>query len=78
MADPLLIQSLEFGYLAHADTSFIYEGKIAGGLSWALRASADNIYVVYAFIAVGEYDEARRINEDLAYWVDLAEGRFDM
>ena len=77
MADQLLIQSPEFGYLAHADISFIYEGKIADSISWALRASADNFYLVYPFIAVGEYDEARRINEDQTYWVNLAERRFD-
>jgi TolB-like protein/Flp pilus assembly protein TadD len=77
MADQLLIQSPEFGYLAHADTSFIYEGKIADSISWALRASADNIYLVYAFIALGEYAEARRINEEQTYWVDLAEGRYE-
>ena len=77
MADQLLVQSPDFGYLAHADTSLIYEGKIAEGLSWALRAPASNFYVTYAFIWVGEYDEARRIDENQNFWVDLGEGRFD-
>jgi TolB-like protein len=76
-ADQLLVQNPEFGYIAHADTSLIYEGKIADGVYWALRASADNIYLVYAFIAVGEYDEARRVNEAMINLVDLAEGRYD-
>jgi len=76
-ADQLLIQSPEFGYMAHADTAFIYEGKIADGIAWALRASADNIYLLYAFVAVGEYDEARRVNEAMSSLVDLAEGRYD-
>lgn len=77
MADQLLVQSPEFGYMAHADTSLIYEGKVADSIAWALRASADNLYLVYAFVAVGEYDEARRVNESLAYMVDLAEGHYD-
>ena len=77
MADQLLLQSPEFGYSAHADTSLIYEGKIAEGLSWALRAPAGNFYLIFAFIWVGEYDEARRIDESQDYWVDLATGRFD-
>jgi tetratricopeptide (TPR) repeat protein len=77
MADQLLVQSPEFGYLAHADTSLIYEGRIAEGLSWALRAPAGNFYLIYAFNWVGEYDEARRIDENQTFWTDLAEGRFD-
>jgi len=77
MADLLLVQSPEFGYLAHADTSLIYEGKIGESLSWSLRAPAGNFYVIYALTWVGEYDEARRIDENQTHWVDLAERRFD-
>lgn len=77
MADQLLMQSPESGYLAHADTALIYEGEIAESLSWALRTPAGNFYLIYAFNLVNEYDEARRIDEDQTYWVDLAEGRFD-
>jgi len=77
MADLLLVQSPEFGYVAHADTSLIYEGKIAEGLAWALRAQAGEFYLIYAFTLVGEYEEARRVDEIQAYRVDLAERRFD-
>jgi TolB-like protein/Flp pilus assembly protein TadD len=77
MADLLLAQSPEFGYVAHADTSLIYEGRVAEGLAWALQAQAGDFYVINAFILVGEYEEARRIDEVQAYWVDLAEQQFD-
>ena len=77
MADQLLMQSPESGYLAHADTALIYEGEIAEAISWALRPPAGNFYLIYAFNLLNEYDEARRIDEHQTYWVDLAEGRFD-
>jgi TolB-like protein/Tfp pilus assembly protein PilF len=77
MADQLLDKSLEFGYLAHADASLIYEGRIAEGLAWALRAPAGNFYITFAFIWTGEFDEARRNEESQDFWVDLAEGRFE-
>jgi len=77
MADQLLEQSLEFGYLAHADASLIYEGKIAEGLAWAIRAPAGNFYMTFAFIWTGQFDEARRNEESQDFWVDLAEGNFE-
>jgi len=77
MADQLLMQDPGFGYLAHADISLIYEGRIADGLSWALKAPAGNFYLIYAFMWANEYAEARRISDAQTYWVDLAEGRFD-
>jgi tetratricopeptide (TPR) repeat protein len=77
MADQLVALSPEFGYLAHADTSLIYEGKVAEGLAWALRAATGNFYVIFALTWVGEYDEARRIDERQTFWVDLAEGHFE-
>ena len=77
MADQLLEQSPEFGYLAHADISLIYEGRIAEGLAWALRAPAGNFYMTFAFIWTGEFDEARRNQESQDFWVDLAEGHFN-
>ena len=77
VADQLLEQSKRMGNWAHADTSLINEGKIAESLSWALRGQVE-IHVMAAFIRVGEYDEARRINDDTQnFFVDLAEGRFD-
>jgi len=76
-ANQLLAQDPVFGYFSHADTSLIYEGKIAESLSWALREPAGNLYVLFAFVWAGEYDEARRIDESQTHWIDLAKGRFD-
>jgi tetratricopeptide (TPR) repeat protein len=84
VADQLLAQSLLAGYVRHADLSLTHEGKIAESLSWALKAHVEdpgnmpsNSYVVWNFMIVGEYDEARRIDDSLTVWVDRVEGRFD-
>ena len=77
MADKLLMHNPHWGYLSHADTSFMYEGKLADGLSWALKLGGSYAFATYVFIFVGEYDEARRIGESRSHWVDFAEGRFD-
>ncbi len=64
--------------------SLFSEAKFAEGLSWALKAHVEdpsdlysNYFVVQGFNWVGEYDEARRINDSLTFWADIAEGRFD-
>ncbi len=77
MADQLLAEGARLGYFSHAFTSLYFEGKIADGLSWALKGHPRNNRVLFAFILAGEYAEARRINESETEWVDLAEGRFD-
>ena len=77
IADQLLVQDLGFGYQVHAITSLLHEGKIAEGLSWALKLGGGNDLVMFAFALVGEYDEARRINESDSYWVDLYEEHWD-
>ena len=77
VADQLLAQSRPRGYAAHARTSLVYEGKIAEGLSWALKLGGGNGLIVFAFNLVGEFDEARRINPLQSHWVDLSEGRWD-
>jgi TolB-like protein len=77
VADQLLAQSPSAGYDAHAKISFWSEGKLAESLSWGLRASRNNFHVMNVFILVGEYDEARRIDERIAHWIDVAEGRWD-
>jgi tetratricopeptide (TPR) repeat protein len=81
MADQLLAQDLAMGYESYIDTSFSYEGKIAEGLSWALKLHREvgrgSGYVMFIFSFVGEYGEARRIADDQIYWVDAFEGRFD-
>jgi len=77
VADRMLASSPRMGYAAHADIALFYEGKITEGLRWGLRSGPDNIYIIWAFAYVGEYDEARRINEEFNYWADLAQGRYD-
>jgi len=77
LANQLLEQSLSLGYRLHAHASLISEGKIAEGLSWALRDRPGSFNSVFALALVGEYDEARRLNESMAHWVDAAEGHFD-
>jgi len=84
MADQLLAQSLRSGYMRHAELSLIHEARLAEGLAWGLKAyiadpndNFTNFYVMQGFIWVGEYDEARRINDGLAFMVDVAEGRFE-
>jgi len=82
LADQLLAQSLRGGYQSHAQTAIFNEGKLAEGLLWALREAAetssmwsDRLFTV--LVLVGEYDEARRLDETQSHWVDVAEGRFD-
>jgi tetratricopeptide (TPR) repeat protein len=84
-ADLLLALKPAFGYAAHSHTSLTGEGKIAESLSWAFRGLAEDASDydysaeerVSGFIWVGEYDEARRVNDELAWVVDVVEGRFD-
>jgi TolB-like protein/Flp pilus assembly protein TadD len=84
IADQLLAQSLRAGYMRHAGLSLFSEAKFAEGLSWALKAHVEdpsdifsNSYAVRGFILISEYDEARRINDSLTFWADVAEARFD-
>ena len=85
MAEQLVDQSPWAGYSRHAEMSLIHEARLDEGLSWGLRAHVEDVgdafaytLVVNGFIWVGEYDEARRINDSLNYLVDVAEGRFDV
>jgi tetratricopeptide (TPR) repeat protein len=84
LADQLLAQDLWSGYVRHAQLSLNYEGNLVDGLSWGLKAHGEdpdnafsNIDVVSGFVWINEYDEARRIADNLNYLVDVAEGRFD-
>ena len=72
------------GYTRHAEISLFSEAKFAEGLSWALKAHVEdpsdipsNFYAMWGFVLVGEYNEARRINDSLTFWADVVEGRFD-
>ncbi len=84
LTDQLLAQSPRAGYQRHAELSLFHEGKLAESLSWALKAYAEDpgsantaFLVVQGLNLVSEYDEARRIDERLSFWVALAEGHFD-
>lgn len=77
IADQLIARSPSAGYRAHAETSLWSEGKLAETLSWSLRASHNDAYVLLVFFMVGEYEEARRIDAHFAHWIDAAEGHWD-
>ena len=76
LADRLAERNPSVGYDMHAGLSW-REGRLAEALSWALRASRHHHYVMEAFLLVREYDEARRIGSRFAWWIDIAEGRWD-
>ena len=76
VADELLAQGPLLGYRSHAEAS-LEEGKLAESLSWNLRADPGRFYVMLIFSIVGEYDEARRVNEDYSHWIDVSQGRYD-
>jgi len=81
LADQLLAQDPGWGYMAHAETSYLYEGKIAEGLPWGLKLERElgdeSSFVMAAFAWVGEYDEARRVHDDPTSYLAVFEGRFD-
>ncbi len=76
IADELLAQGPLLGYRAHADVS-LEEGKLAESLSWNLRADPGRFQAMFIFNYVGEYDEARRVNENDSLWIDFFQGRYD-
>jgi len=76
IADQLLEQSPSWGKTSHASTS-LEEGKLAESLSWSLKENPGRLPVLFIFLFVGEYDEARRIAGANSYWIDSFEGKFD-
>jgi TolB-like protein len=84
MADDLTEQSPWAGYVAHAQVRQVYEGKVSESLYWFLKAYAidpgdyfSNAYLIRAFLYTGLFEEARRVNDDLLFVVDVAEGLGD-
>jgi TolB-like protein len=82
VADQLLSISPLASYLRHAVLSMSHEGKIAEGVSWALKAYAEDpgnlpsrSSLAWPFLILGEYDEARRIDVYFSDWADFAEGK---
>jgi len=84
MADGLLKQNAWAGYSRHAQLYIAFEGKLAEGVAYSLRAYAEeptdvfsNGFLVRAFSWLGEYDEARRITGVFDALVDTAQGKHD-
>jgi tetratricopeptide (TPR) repeat protein len=74
VSDRLVELGSAWGYNGHAYTSALYEGKIAEGLEWALRQDGIGEIAAFAFMWIGEYEEARRLRA-ADVWVDKAEKR---
>ena len=81
LAGKLLAQSPLTAYGSHSQTSLYYEGEIAEGLSWGLKffrlegGGSGNVELALSY--VGEYDEARRLEDSGTFWIDTYEGRYD-
>jgi len=82
MADNLISQSPWAGYITHGTVSQTFEGDLTSSLEWFLKGfevdpgdSLSNSFLVRAFIFVGLYDEARRVENDLVFMAAAAQGR---
>jgi TolB-like protein/predicted Zn-dependent protease len=78
IADQLLAEKkLWAGYRVHVNTYLGREGKLAEGLYWALKGPGHEWYVMFVFLMIGEFDEARRTIDAYSYLIDAHEGRWD-
>ena len=77
LADQLMKQSRFRGARVHAIVSMLYEGKLADSLAWALKAPVDQFMTYWAFLWIGEMDEARRLVRGEDVWEGIIERRFD-
>jgi TolB-like protein/Tfp pilus assembly protein PilF len=79
-ADLLMGPAPGWAYYAHTETSLIYEGRLAEGLTWALKMGREvgggRGYVTHVFKWIGEYEEARRFGRENSIWVDVAQQRW--
>lgn len=80
-ADLLLARNQAQGSAAHTTIAF-NQGRVADGLYWSLRERAMDpggwpLDLLMGLTWIGEYDEARRVDLELAIWPDIAEGRVD-
>jgi TolB-like protein len=82
-ADRLLSYNPGRGSHAHAILSF-FQGDIAKALAWTLKAKALDTMLLDLHVAwplgfswIGEYGEARRIQEQFTTWVEFADGNPD-
>jgi len=77
LADQILVQSLRMGTRVHALISMLNEGKLAESLAWQLKARVDDSMTYWAFLWVGEYAEAERIETGAGVWTHVLQGHWD-
>jgi TolB-like protein len=74
VADRILEQSRFAGYRVHGMISQLSEGKIAESLFWDMQANSDEYGAMWAFLWVGEFEEARRFSQYDFIWADILAG----
>jgi len=77
LADQLAAQSPLFAFSSHATASLVFEGKVAEGLYWGLKAGPGKNNSVFALFWLGMFDEVRRLTSHGQPWIDVIEGRYD-
>ncbi len=80
-AEKLLEYNLWAGYLNYSRIARS-EGRISDALSWCLRAYSEdpgdalsNLFLVSSLVAIGEFEEARRVSDTFLFLIDLYEGK---
>jgi len=77
LADQLATQSPPFAFSSHATVSLVFEGKIAEGLYWGLKAGPRTNNSVFALFWLGMFEEVLRLAHHTQPWIDVIEGRYD-
>ena len=82
LADDLIAQNPWAGYITHGTVAQTFEGDLTTSLGWFLQGfaadptdSLSNSFLVRGFNFVGLFDEARRVDNDLVFMADAAQGR---
>jgi TolB-like protein len=76
VADRIMTVSVARGSVIHGQISQLDEGKLADSLAWGLKGQAAGFVATWAFLWVGEYDEARRSGTELV-WDSILSGRWE-
>jgi adenylate cyclase len=74
LADQLLDLRPNDGYLHRTLIALFCKGDVAEALAWGLKLPSDFGLASWAFVFVGEYDEARRVAANREMWIDFLEG----
>jgi TolB-like protein/Tfp pilus assembly protein PilF len=84
VADELALQSVRASYSSHGLISGDYTGEISNSVSWYLKGLAldpQNSFgrqrLADNFATLGEYDEARQIWPDFAWWIDALQQNWE-